>query len=307
MSSSFLVSVVTPSFNQARFLEETLASVFGQDYPHIEYLVMDGGSTDASTDILNRYSERLAYWESQPDQGQAHAINKGLERARGEILGWLNSDDVLLPETVRRAVDVFKTYPEVDVVYGRLDRINARGELIPTPVLPKDKVVFSKKLVIGECVVNQPGAFWRRRIMERVGFLNQELVYTLDYEYWIRMALAGANFLRLPETVARFRLSSASKTVGQTAQMAVEQWNVLENLLAQNDLPERLAQTPAQIQRQARKARGMIALHASYGYLKLRKRDEAWRWLIRALDSDPAALFRRRWIDLALASLFRRF
>ena len=105
-----------------------------QDYPRLEYFVIDGGSTDDSPQILARYAGRLAYWESQPDRGQAHAINKGLQRSQGEILGWLNSDDVLLPGVVSRAVQVFAQNPQVEVVYGRLERIDAIGRLLPTPI-----------------------------------------------------------------------------------------------------------------------------------------------------------------------------
>ena len=145
-----------------------------QDYPRLEYLVIDGGSSDDSPRIIERYASRLAYWESQPDRGQAHAINKGLQRARGDILGWLNSDDVLLPGVVSRAVQIFTQYPEVDVVYGRLERIDASGRLLPTPRLPKDRVDFDLSQVLGECVVNQPGSFWRREVMERAGLLDEQ-------------------------------------------------------------------------------------------------------------------------------------
>jgi len=301
-----LVSLVTPSYNQGQFLEATLRSVLAQDYPAIEYLVMDGGSTDDSPQIIARYAGRLAYWESQPDRGQAHAINKGLQRARGEILGWLNSDDVLLPDTVSRVVQAFAQHPEVDVVYGRLERINAAGEPVPTPLLPKDRLTMGRAHVIGECIVNQPGAFWRRRIMQPVGWLDEGLRYNLDYEYWIRMALAGAAFLRLPAVVARFRLSAGSKTVGQTAAMAIEQLQVLEQVLERPDLPARLGLPPAQVHRQARRAWAVIGLHAVYGYIKLGRWSEAAGWLWRALRSDPSALFQRRWFDLALAGLQRR-
>ncbi len=301
-----LVSLITPSYNQAEFLEASLQSALAQTYPRLEYIVMDGGSSDGSAALIARYADRLADWESQPDRGQAHAINKGLERANGDLLGWLNSDDLLLPDTVERVVQAFQARPDVDVVYGRLERIDASGALIPTPGLPKDRVTMDKAHVIGECIVNQPGSFWRRRIMQQVGLLDERLRYTLDYEYWMRIALAGGVFLRLDAPVARFRLSAGSKTVGQTAAMAIEQLAVLERLLAQPDLPARLGQTPAQVHRQANYARAVIGLHALYGSLKLRRWGPAVGWLGYALRRNPALLFDRRWRDLALAGLRRR-
>lgn len=310
-----LVSIVTPSFNQGQFLEQTIRSVVEQDYSYIEYIVMDGGSTDNSLEVIQRYADRLSYWESQPDRGQAHAINKGLQRATGDILGWLNSDDVLLPDTVRLVVETFEQHPEADVVYGRLERVDAQGQPVPTPELPKDRVVFGKELVIGECVVNQPGSFWRRSIQERsleieflpvLGPLDESLRYVMDYEYWIRLALAGAQFIHLPQVVARFRLSSESKTVSQSARMAEEQWRVLERLLATPDLPARLGLSFPRVKRQARRTFATIALHASYGCLKQRDGRQARHWLGKALQNDPTALLQRRWLDLAWASLRRK-
>lgn len=301
-----LVSIVTPSYNQGRFLEETILSVLEQDYPNIEYLVMDGGSSDGSLDILHRYASRLAYWESQTDRGQAQAINKGLQRARGDILGWLNSDDLLLQGTVSRVVEAFSLHPEVDVIYGRLERVDEHGFLVPTPLLPKDHLDFSLHHVIGECIVNQPGSFWHRRIMEQVGYLDENLRYAMDYDLWIRMALAGGRFMHLPEGVARFRLSNTSKTVTQSAAMAEEQLRILERLLARQDLSERLGLSANQVQLQARKVRSRIALHAFYGYLKLQRWQKAMRWLALALRNDPVVLLDRRWWDLGVAGMMRR-
>jgi len=306
VSHAPLVSIVTPSYNQGQFLEATLCSVLEQDYPRLEYIVIDGGSTDNTPQMLARYASRLAYWESQPDRGQAHAINKGLQRAQGDFLGWLNSDDMLLPGVVKRVVQVFAQNPQVDVVYGHLERIDASGRLLLTPRLPKDRVDFDLSQVLGECVVNQPGSFWRRSVMEQVGLLDEDLHYSLDYEYWIRLALAGAHFMHLPGTVARFRLSSGSKTVGQTAVMAQEQIHVLEALGSRPELPARLGMTPEQVRRRMRRTRARFRLQAFYGCLKLHQWNASRRWLAAALSDDPLAPFERRWLDLAFASLQRR-
>jgi glycosyltransferase involved in cell wall biosynthesis len=306
MSNLPLITIVTPSYNQGGFLEQTIRSVLDQDYQNIEYIVMDGGSTDNSPEILRRYADHLEYWESKADRGQAHGINKGLQRSKGEILGWLNSDDVLLPGTVNRIAAAFEKHPGVDVIYGRIERINEQGELIPTPLLPKDKVVFNKQLIVGECVVNQPGSFWRRRIMGKVGLLDESLMYALDYEYWIRLALSGAVFLRLPDVVAQFRLSSSSKTVGNTAMMAHEQLHVLNSVLARPNLSDELGLSEKQIQILARKTRSLIGLHASYGHMKLKHRRKAWHWIVFAIKSDPTVVFHQRWVVLAIAGSTRR-
>jgi len=305
MSKYPLVTIITPSFNQGQFLESTIQSVIQQDYPNIEYIIIDGGSEDQSRQIIQQYSQDTNYWCSEPDNGQAHAINKGLKIAKGELLGWLNADDVLLPNTVSLAVSTFMQYPEIDVVYGHLERINQSREKIPTPILPKDKVEFSKGLIIGECIVNQPGSFWRRRSMEKVGMLDEGLRYGLDYEFWIRLALAGANFKHLPQTVAHFRLSKDSKTVGETEAMALEQLEILDQVLSLDNLPQKIGLSSKQISRLARKTRSSISLHAFYGYYKKRNFQTAGHWLYKALKGNPLILFQKRWLDLAVANISR--
>jgi len=300
-----LVSIITPSYNQCLFLEQTILSVFNQSYNNIEYIVIDGGSTDKSVDILHKYTDRLAYWVSEPDRGQAHAVNKGLSAAKGEILGWINSDDILLPTTVQRAVEVFEQEPDVDVVYGRVDRIDETGRILPTPVLPKDQVTFDSSNAFGECVVNQAGAFWRRSVMEKAGMLNEDLQYSMDGEFWIRLLLAGANFKRLQETVAQFRLSSNSKTVGQTALMAEEGVGVLSRFLAEPEIGEKLGLRSQEVQRQGRIGMAMISMQAFYGYLKKKEYQKAFTWLIRAHKYYPFVLFNTKWLKLGTARLKR--
>ncbi|HEY5571887.1 MAG TPA: glycosyltransferase family 2 protein [Anaerolineales bacterium] len=300
-----LVTIVTPSLNQGAFLEAAIRSVLEQDYGNLEYLIIDGASTDNSLEILRKYAHRLAYWESEPDRGQAHAINKGLKRAKGQILGWLNSDDVLLPDTVSRAVEILRKDPELDVVYGRLERIDSNGKAVPTPLLPKDRVEFDPSNAIGECVVNQPGSFWRRSIMEQVGYLDEQLTYAFDYEYWVRILLGGGKFKRLPHPVAKFRLSPGSKTVGQTGRAAREHLKVIDQILAEPGLDEKLGISPDSIGQQARRGRSIIEMYAFYGCLKEREWLKALRWLIRAHASSPGVLLSRRWLDLAAARLNR--
>ncbi len=302
-----LVSIITPSYNQGEFLDATMRSVFEQDYAHIEYLVIDGGSTDGSEAVIRGYGSQLAYWVSEPDNGQAHAINKGLQRATGSIIGWLNSDDVMLPSTVSRVIETFQAEPDVDVVYGRLNRIDDAGNPVPTPILPKDQVTFDNHHAIGECIVNQPGSFWRRRVMEQAGLLNEDLNYALDYEYWVRLLLAGARFKRLPEPVADFRLSADSKTVGQTTSMAREHLAVIDAFIADPDLAKKLDVSDAELRDQARQGKALINLYAFYGAMKEDGiGSDAAGWLRAAIRTHPQILLSRRWFDLGMASIRRR-
>ena len=302
-----LVSIITPSYNQGEFLGQTIQSVLDQSYPRIEYLVIDGGSQDQSLEVIRSFSDRLDYWEFRPDRGQAEVINKGLLRAKGDILGWLNSDDILLPSSVSLVVNTLMNRPEIDVVYGRLDRIDEDGKLVPTPVLPKDRVTFDAAHAIGESVVNQPGCLWRRRIMEQVGLLDKSLRYVMDYEYWLRMLVAGAKFRRLDETLAAFRLSSRSKTVGQTALFAEEHLKFLDTLLERGDLAVRLGLSVEDVHRQVRRGQAIQQLYAFNGNLKQGRWKRAIYWLIRAMKSDPSVFFQERWRDLLQAKISRRF
>ena len=206
-----LVTIITPSYNQAQFLEQTILSVLNQDYPRIEYLIIDGGSTDGSVEIIRRYGDRLAFWVSEPDRGQSHAVNKGLQRANGEILGWLNSDDVYCPGAVRAAVDFLELHPDVALTYGAADIIGLDGGVLgPIPVEDFDARVCIAR---HRYIIPQPAAFFRREAIERVGLLDERLNYCLDWDYWMRMALAGLKVSRVPQTLARCRFHPDAKTV----------------------------------------------------------------------------------------------
>jgi glycosyltransferase involved in cell wall biosynthesis len=306
MFSQPLVSIITPSFNQGKFLEETIQSVLGQDYGRVEYILIDGASTDNSLDIIRKYADRLSYWVSEPDKGQAQAINKGLKQATGDILGWLNSDDVLQPGAIRRAVETLQVHPDVDVVYGRLERMDELGKPVSTPILPKDRVEFNRDNMLEECTVNQAGTFWRREIMEKVGLLNESLRYVMDYEYWIRIAIAGGCFKRLPEITARFRLSRDSKTVGQSLPMAQEGIQVIQSFAGQPGLDMCLGLPAGALQRQSRLGLAVMYLYEANAYLKQKDWGRVVYALIEAAQNHPAVFFDRRWVDLAVAKLKRQ-
>jgi len=179
-----LVTVVTPCFNSAAFIEDTIRSVLGQTYQPIEYIVMDGGSTDGTVDIVRRYADRLILI-SEPDQGQSDAINKGWRMARGDILAWLNADDVYFPETVATAVSYLDAHPDVAWVYGRQETFDPEGRVFPFrfPVSEWDY----NRLLNKAPYICQPTVFLRRQIVEEMGYLREDLYYVMDYEYWLRI------------------------------------------------------------------------------------------------------------------------
>ena len=206
------ISIVTPSFNQRHFLEETMQSVLGQDYPDIEYVVIDGGSNDGSADLLRANSSRLAYWVSEPDGGQTEAINKGFRRTTGEILAWLNSDDVYCPGAFRRVADFFLQHPDLGAVVGDQETINASGQVLE--VKKAVPVSYLQSLHSG-CGVSQPATFFTRAAWTRAGELDATLRYQMDYEYFVRLLRTGTRFGLIPTPLARFRLHGSSKTVSQ--------------------------------------------------------------------------------------------
>lgn len=297
-----LVSIITPSYNQAEFLEDTILSVLNQDYPRIEYFIIDGGSTDGSVDIIRKYEDHLAYWVSEPDRGQSHAINKGLRRAIGDILGWLNSDDTLTAGAVRRAVECLTDTGEIDMVYGNAARIDTHGNFVSLPKMTAQTPEFGLKTVIAEGIVTQPGAFWRRRIMDKIGLLNEDLHYVMDYEFWVRMALAGGRFKRLAgEPVANFRLSENSKTVSQLDKSGLEYLRVLNGLMDDPTLPEQLGLSPRQARRQEMRAQALAGLKIFYAYSKQSGyKSQAWRWLVKSVRLYPPVLFTRTRLFLAV-------
>ena len=203
------VSIVTPSFNQAPFLEQTLRSVLEQDYPNLEYIVIDGGSTDGSLEIIQKYADQLAYWQSQPDQGQTDAINQGFDRASGEILAWLNSDDLLLPGAVSAAVRALHEHPEAAMVYGDALLINAEGKTIGK--FPAAQTDY-RKLRRGYVHIPQQASFFRADLWRQVAPLDVSFYFAMDYDLWVRLA-ALAPLVYVPQLWAAFRLHGEAKSI----------------------------------------------------------------------------------------------
>lgn len=204
------ISIITPSYNQGKFLEETILSVLTQGYPNLEYIIIDGGSNDNSIDIIKKYEDRLAFWVSEKDEGQTEAINKGFRRATGDIVTWLCSDDTYYPGTLQFVSDFFLHNPDVDVVYGNAASIDENGVIFRSP-RTLDFTLLG--LWIGENPIPQPSSFMRSRILEKVGYLNESLYYCMDKEFFLRMAFAGSKIQHVNKILATYRFHEESKTV----------------------------------------------------------------------------------------------
>lgn len=216
-----LVSVVTPSFQQGRFIERTLESVWRQRWRDpdlaIEHIVMDGGSTDNTVKILDRWRPRISF-TTGPDGGQTAAINAGMAMARGDILAYLNSDDVYYDGAIAAAVAAFERDPSADVVYGDADHIDANDRLIG-PYPTEEWSLERLKLV---CFLCQPAVFFRRRVLEKFGLFDAKLNHCMDYEYWLRLGMLGLRFVHIPVRLAGSRLHAATKTMGSPREVHTE-------------------------------------------------------------------------------------
>ena len=214
-------TVVTPSLDQAQFLERSIRSVVDQGYPDLEYFVMDSGSTDGSVEIIERYADRIDYWVSAPDGGQSAAINAGWSRGSGEIVAWLNSDDYYLPGTLATIGAYLQAHPEVFVVYGRCDIVDRGGEVLDRVGEPYRR----RTMVMSHNVIPQPATFIRREALDRVGMLDESLHYVMDMELFLR-----AGRIRAPrfidQTLAGMTRHPDAKTSRGRSGMARERWQV---------------------------------------------------------------------------------
>jgi glycosyltransferase involved in cell wall biosynthesis len=218
------LTIVTPSYNQGQFIEETIRSVLLQGYPDLEYIIIDGGSTDCSVDIIKKYAERLSYWVSEPDRGQAHAINKGLGRATGDIVAYINSDDVYQPGAFTTIVEAFISNPQARWLCSTCVSWDERLETTTTlkPRVPADPAEWLFKPSGQPYCFPQPGVFLRMSLIDEVGRFTEDLHYSFDYEYFQRILFAGFRPMELDAIVAMFRVHQASKTASNAAGFAAD-------------------------------------------------------------------------------------
>ncbi len=208
MTSGVKTTIITPSFNQGKFIKRTIDSVLSQEIPNLEYLIFDGGSTDETVEILKSYGDRII-WTSAKDNGQADAVNKGLLQSTGDIIGWLNSDDIYYPEAIRNVLDVFQTNLQIDVIYGEADHIDEHDRVMEPYYTEEWNYERLKEI----CFICQPAVFFRKSAVDKYGMLDPKLRYCMDYEYWLRIGKDKSCYF-LKRKLAGSRLYLDNKTLG---------------------------------------------------------------------------------------------
>jgi glycosyltransferase involved in cell wall biosynthesis len=285
------VTVVTPSYNQAQFLEQTIVSVLDQDYPNIEYAVVDGGSTDGSVEIIERYADRLAWWTNGPDGGQAAALNAAFARARGTYLGWINSDDTLLPGAISRVVAALESKPDAVLAYGGVVHTDADSRRLDY----HEPWVFQVEEMLRTWthLIAQQGSLFRRDAWERVGPLDTTRFYTFDSEFFLKLALTG-EVLPVPEPVATYRFHDTSYSVADPVRRAHDHVAFVDQVFAWEGLPDRYRPL-------APEAKAYAYLWAARLFYTGGEHGLARRHYVRALRLAPALAASRA--DLLLRSL----
>jgi len=290
-----LVSIVTPSYNQAEYLEEALCSVLEQDYELIEYVVVDDGSTDGSVAIVERYADRLAWWTAQENRGQVPAINRGFEHTTGEYMGFLNSDDTLLPGATSRMVAELESDPSLLLVYGDAlytdDRSNVTGRL---PSRDFDVVEMVRRC---DNHVVQPSTLWRREAWERDGPLNEDGWYFFDFEFFLQFPPDRVR--RIPEPLSTYRIHSEAKSTGVAAtRLARDHARLAETFFASSRLPAEARG----VARRGRASAYLLGAEVAYEGLDLPR---ARRYTLRGLGLDPRRAT-PRWVSLVAKSCLPR-
>jgi glycosyltransferase involved in cell wall biosynthesis len=274
------VSIVTPAYNQADFLRDTIESILSQDYPNIEYVVLDDGSTDATPRILAEYGDKFV-WESQKNMGQTPTINKGWSMTSGEIITWLNSDDTYLPGAVSKAVEQFLLHPSAGIVYG--DTLTTEADGTPfgrsKPLPPFE---FARFIREWENTIVQPSSFIRREVIQKVGDLDPKFYYFMDWDLWLRAGLYF-DIIYFPEMLSTYRFHAESKTVAQSKKAAPELSYMFEKFFSRDDLPDEIKRI------RSRAAMNMYFLTAGY-YLRGEDKASARATARRAVKEYPLGL-----------------
>lgn len=203
------ISIVVPSYNQEKFLERTILSILNQNYPNLEFIIIDGGSTDGSVNIIKKYEKYLAYWVSEKDKGQSDALNKGFTKATGDIIGWLNSDDIYLPGILFKIAKLFGKNSAVDIIYGNRLDIDENDEIIGESRFTKFSLVVYR---YDGLPLGTQSTFWRRNLFSKIGMLDVDLQFDMDYEFFLRAALKKSKFKYVPYYLGVMRRHQAAKT-----------------------------------------------------------------------------------------------
>jgi glycosyltransferase involved in cell wall biosynthesis len=300
------ISIITPSFNQAAFLDQTIRSVLEQDYPNLEYIVIDGGSTDDSVDVIRRYENHLAYWESEPDRGQPHALNKGLDKANGDIVAYLNSDDLYLPGALLAAGDHFRRNPDTQWIAGGV-LMFGEAETFTDPQWwqlpwgPRDAAAC----IFKNYEAPQPGMFWRRSLFERLGGFDESMRYCFDHEFYARVMLAGHRCDPIERPLAAYRFHGSSKTVAEGKHFRAEFAMVRDRYV--DRVPARRAKQEARIAaRRDVRTRIFGAFNKAIRLASEGKRDLAWREWYLAVRHEPSMLLTRASLGCVKRVMFSR-
>lgn len=228
------ITIITPSYNQGQFLEATIKSVLDQNYPNLEFIIMDGGSTDNSKAIIEKYQDCLDHWESRKDEGQTHAINKGLARATGDLINWLNSDDLLMPGALELLATAHKARPDAEIFYGDYQAVDGAGSLIysrrAAPYHP-DALVWGRQLS------SQPAVFFTKKLLKRLGPLDESLTFCMDTEFWIRAAQSRTTFIQIKSFLGITRVHGEAKTTRLQQTLKQEHQKILTRTRVFDPIP----------------------------------------------------------------------
>jgi glycosyltransferase involved in cell wall biosynthesis len=292
-----LVSIVTPSFHAAAFIRETIDSVLSQNYPLVEHIVIDGGSTDGTVDILRQYPHLR--WISESDRGQSHALNKGFNLARGALIGWLNADDTYQPGAIEMAVRYLLQHPDVDVIYSDCQVIDGQSQA-QRLIHAQD---FSPEGILLDDIIPQPTLFFRRAVVEYSGGVNETLHYVMDWEWCIRVATRFV-LKKLPDVLlANFRICAGTKTTTGAVKSTQEYLTILDDVLEM--LPYR--NLSKAIQRRIRnRAWARYYMTQVFSAHSQRKDGEVRKALLRAARYDPSWLTNRGVVSITLDAFLGR-
>ena len=285
-SATPLISIITPSFNQGRFIEETILSIRNQSYNNIEHIVIDGMSTDQTLEVLGRYSSSVK-WISEPDTGQTNAINKGLQRSHGEILAYLNSDDLYLPETIHTVVDYFSKHPEIDMVYGDIIHIDEDSKEIEEI---KTGLIDIEKYLTGRVYLPQPTVFFRKKVFDKIGLFDEHLHLAMDFDYWVRIFL-HCRTAYLPVLLAKARIYPNAKSIVNSQKYLDERIYILDKTFSEENADVLHFGSPQETERIKNRAYGYVYFHGGIGLQDRKQFPLAISYILRGIRLYPKKIF----------------